>query len=201
MAAAAYLVSPLSSAKQAMQIAAWLALPASLFLAAGCGGGSDKKPKQSTTVAQNEQGKDEETDAAPPPVKKKPKAAQKPAAPEPPAASTTDVRKWNIDDLNAALARKDVQFVFGVLFFGMSKPNDAKRAQELDSLVQKVARLKDDPVPEVPIPAGAFAEADTEPLDAAAKTATTAAAPGAAAGPRRSGSPFRGGARRGDGGK
>ena len=81
--------------------------------------------------------------------------------------------------------------------------DDAKRAEDLDSLVKKVARLTDDPVPEVPIPAGAFAEADTdEPLDTAAKPGTTAAASAAAAS-KRSGSPFRmGGARRGgDGGK
>jgi hypothetical protein len=183
---------------------AWLALPAILFLTTGCGGGTDKKPKQSTSVAQTEQGQDEEKDAAPPPpVKKKAKAVEKPAEPAPLAASKADVKKWNLDDLNAALLRKDVQFVFGVMFYGMSKPNDAKRAEELDALVKKVARLKDDPVAEVPIPPGAFVDVDTdEPLDAAAKTGTTAAAP-AATGPRPTGMPFRGGLRRGrgDGGK
>jgi len=182
---------------------AWLTLPAILFLAAGCGGG-DKKPKQSTTVAQTEQGQDEEKDAAPPPpVKKKQKAVEKPAEPEPPAASTTDVKKWNVDDLNAALLRKDVQFVLGAVFYGLNKPNDAKRAEDLDSLVKKVGRWKDDPVPEVPIPAGALAEADSEPLDSAATPATAADAPAAAAS-KRPGSPLRmGGLRpgRGEGGK
>jgi hypothetical protein len=198
----------LTAARRTLWIAAWLSLPAIALLATGCGGGSDKKPKQSTAVAQNDS-QDDEKDApapAPPPKKKQKAVAVKPAEPEVPAASTTDVRKWKGDDLNAALLRKDVMFVAGVLVYSAAKPNDAKRAEELNSLVQKVARLKDDPVPEVPIPAGAFAAVDPDPLDeTAANPGTTAgAATSAAKGPGRMGGPFRmGGGRpgRGDGGK
>jgi len=199
--------SPLFATRQRLWVAAWLSLPAIALLAAGCGGGSDKKPKQSTAQAQNDS-QDEEKDAPAPPPKKKQKAvAVKVADPEAPAPSTTDVRRWKSEDLNAALIRKDVMFVAGVLFYSASKPNDAKRAEELDTLVKKVARLKDDPVPEVPIPAGALAAVDPDPLDdTPAKPGTTAAAatPPAKAPGGRLGGPFRmggGGPRRGDGGK
>lgn len=190
--------------RRTMELTAWLVLPAILLVAAGCSGGSEKKPNQSTTVAQSDQGSDEEKDVAPPPVKRKlkQKAAQKPAEPEAPAASSNDVRKWKADDLSAALLRKDIQFLPAVMFYGMSKPNDAKRAQELDALLKKVGRLKDDPVPEVPLPAGVLAEVDTESLDTPAK-------PGAAAAPaattdQKGGFRFRMGGRRfgpGGGGK
>ena len=147
------------------------------------------------------------TRPAPPPKRKQKAVAVKAAEPEAPAPSTTDVRKWTGGDLNAALLRKDVMFVAGVLFYSATKPNDPKRAEELDALVKKVARLKDDPVPEVPLPAGALAAVDADPLDdAPAKPGTTAAAATPAAkGPGgRMGGPFRmGGNRgnRGDGGK
>jgi hypothetical protein len=201
--------SPLSAARRTLWIAAWLSLPAIALLATGCGGGSDKKPKQSTATAQNDS-QDEEKDApaaAPPPRKKQKAVAAKPAEPEAPAASTTDVTKWKGDDLNAALLRKDVGFIGAVVYYSAAKPNDAKRAEELDSLAKKVARLKDDPVPEVPIPAGAFAAADPDPLDDTAKPGTTAAAAPAGKGPGgRMGGPFRMGgggraSRGGDGGK
>jgi hypothetical protein len=190
-----------------IQIVSWLALPAILSLAPGCSGSADKKPKASTAVAQSAPAQDaEETDAAPAqPPKKQPKKAveKKPAEPELPAPSTADVTKWKADDLNAALVRKDVKFIMGAMFFGMKQMNSAKSAADLDGLLQKVAKLKDDPAPEVPIPAGLLAEADTdEPADAAAKHGAPAAA-AAAATPKRGGSPFRmGGMRRGgDGGK
>ena len=202
--------SPVSAARRTVWGAAWLAVPALALFTAGCGGGTDKKPKQSTTVAQNESQDDEKDAPAPAPAPKKKQKQKlfdtKPAEAEAPPPSTTDVRKWKGDDLNAALLRKDVMFVAGVLFYSATKPNDAKRAEELDSLVKKVARLKDDPVPEVPIPAGAFAALDVDPTeDGAAKPGTAAAATPAARPGGRMGGPFRMGGgragRAGDGGK
>jgi hypothetical protein len=195
--------SAVFAARQSFWVAGCFALGAFALLAAGCGGG-DKKPKQSTTVAQNDSPDEGEKDAAPaPPPKKKQKAAAvKAEEPEIPAASTKDVTKWDGNELKAALLRKDVMFVTGVAFFGAMRPNDVKRAEELDTLTKKVAALKDDPAPEIPIPAGAFAEADPDPLDTPAKPGTTAGAtsPAAAGGKgARTGGPFRGGGRVGGG--
>ena len=62
-------------------------------------------------------------------------------------------------DLDAALARKDLFFAPAVVLYGARSPNDAKRAGELDALLRRVARMKDDPTIPLPFPPGAFAAA------------------------------------------
>ena len=99
------------------------------------------------------------------------------------------------------MLRKDPLFATAVFVFSVSKPNDPKRAKDLDSLASKIGQWKDDPAPEVPIPAGALAEADTDAADAPAKPG---AAAGTANGPARPGSSVRMGLGRfgrGNGGK
>ena len=162
-----------------VRLAAWLALPALVILAVGCGGGSSKKAKGSTAVAESEQAQEEAApaDALPSVVKKK-KAAAKPAEPTPPAPSTKDISKWQSADLDAALARKDVQFVPAVVLYGVRKPDDAKRADELDSLLRRVGRMKDDsPTIPLPLPAGAFADADNQTAAGQAGSAPAGTAP------------------------
>jgi hypothetical protein len=87
------------------------------------------------------------------------------------------------------LLRKDPQFATAVFVYSVSKPNDPKRAKELDSLAAKIGQWKDDPAPEVPIPPGAFVEADPEAADTPAKPG--AAATPAANAPGRSGTSLR----------
>jgi hypothetical protein len=170
--------------RRPLQMAAWLALPAVLFLAVGCGGGSSKKAKESTTVAAADSSQEEEKEApapAPPPAKKA-KVVAKPAEPELPGASTSDISKWEKPDLEAAFARKDSLFVPAVVLYAARGPNDPKRAEELDSLVHKVARMKDDIAVPLAFPAGAFAAVDTEAAETPAKAnpaATTPARKGA----------------------
>jgi hypothetical protein len=162
-----------------LQMAAWLVLPAVLILAVGCGGGSSKKAKDTTTVAEADTSQEEEKEApAPaPPPKKKFKIVEKAAEPEPSSASTSDFSKWEKPDLEAALTRKDILFTPAVVLYAARGPNDPKRADELDALVRKVARMKDDPSIPLAIPAGAYAAADTESPEAPAKANPAATAP------------------------
>jgi hypothetical protein len=164
--------------RRPLQMAAWLALPAVLFLAVGCGGGSSKKAKDSTAVAQADSSQEEEKEApALAPPAKKAKVVAKPAEPELPGASTSDLSKWEKRDLEAAFARKDILFVPAVVLYAARGPNDPKRAEELDSLVHKVARMKDDTAIPLAIPAGAFAAADTEAAETPAKANPAATTP------------------------
>jgi len=159
-----------------LRLAGWLVVPALLLLAAGCGGGSDKKQKAAAAVADSEPAQEEEKtapaaeEAAAPVVKRKvKKVAEKPVTPEPPGPSTKDFTKWEVADLNGALARKDLRFVLAVVMFSARNPDDAKRAEELESLLSRVAKWKDDPAPiPLALPPGAFGAAGSPPHAAAA---------------------------------
>jgi hypothetical protein len=164
---------------------ACLALPAVLILAVGCGGSSSKKAKDSTTVAEADTSQEEEKEAPAPasPPKKKFKIVEKAAEPEPPGASTSDVSKWEKPDLEAALTRKDILFTPAVVLYSARGPNDPKRAEELDALVRKVARMQDDPSIQLAIPPGAFASADAESAEAPSKANPAATTPATKGGP------------------
>jgi len=164
-----------------------------LLLTVGCGGGSGKKQNASTTVGDSEQAPEEEK-AAPAPAeeapvaKKKVKIAIKPATPEPPAPSKKDVSKWDMADLNAALARRDPLFAPAVVMFSARNPDDSKRTEDLDALVRQVAKLKDDPPPiPLALPSGALA-ASGSPAHAAA--ADSPGQPGVGAVPATKGPKF-----------
>jgi hypothetical protein len=168
-----------------LRLAAWFVLPALLLPAVGCGSGSAKKAKESAVVADAEPAAEEEKPAevVAPVAKKKRKGAEKPAAAQPaakpPAASTNDISKWEVADLDAALARKDLLFVPAVVLYGVRNPGDAKRANELDSLVRQVARMKDDPTIPLAFPPNAFSAADKSAAGSSVKPGrANAAAPG-----------------------
>jgi hypothetical protein len=164
------------------RLATWLVLPTLLMPLAGCGSGSSKKAGDSTAVAQTDQAQEEEKEApapAAPAPKKKQRAALIPAEPDLAAASSNDITKWKSADLDSAILRKDPLFVLAAVVYSANGPNDAKRAGELDALVRKVARLKDDATIPLALPSGVFASADVEAPAAPAKAAgTPAAAPG-----------------------
>jgi hypothetical protein len=185
--------SPLVAIRRPLQTAGWLALPAVLILAIGCGGGSSKKAKDSTTVAEADTSQEEEKEAPAPPLKKKANVVAKAAEPEVVVASTSDVTKWEKPDLESALTRKDVLFAPAVVMYAARGPNDPKRGEELDALVRKVARMKDDPSILLAIPAGAFAAADTESAEAPAKANAAAPAPAQKGMPTTRFGRFRGG--------
>jgi hypothetical protein len=168
-------------ARRLLILTAWLSVSGLLTLAGGCGGGSAKKAKESTAVAEAQPAQEEEKDAAaeaPPPAAKKKKQAFvmiPPAKVEAPAApSTDDITKWKAADLDAAFARKDFRFAPAVVFYSVANRDDAKRAEELEQLAQKVARMKDDSAIPVPFPPGAFTASEKQ-------SAATLAQPGAAA--------------------
>jgi hypothetical protein len=149
-----------------LRLAAWFVLPALLLPAVGCA----KKPKESAVVADAEPAAEEEKPAevVAPVAKKKKKGAEKPAAAQPPAASTNDISKWEVADLDAALARKDLLFVPAVVLYGVRNPGDAKRANALDALVRQVARMKDDPTIPLALPPNAFGGANKSPAGSSA---------------------------------
>jgi hypothetical protein len=161
---------------RAFHLTVWLVCAGLVALTAGCGSGSAKK-NESTAGAANQSAQEEDKEAAEeapaPPIKKKHK--QKPveiaANAEPAAPSSKDIRKWKAADLDAAFVRKDLMFVPAVVVYSMSDRNDAKRAADLDQLVRKVARMKDDSKIPLPLPPGSFA-AENQP--AAAKAAPAA---------------------------
>ena len=65
-------------------------------------------------------------------------------------------------------------FIPAVVVYSVANREDAKRAEELEELAQKVARMKDDSAIPVPFPPGAFTAAEKQ-------SAATLAQPGAAA--------------------
>jgi hypothetical protein len=166
--------------RRRLRLTGWLVLPALLLLATGCGGGSGKKQNASAAVDNSEPAQEEEKAApaaeeeAAPVVKRKGKfkLAEKPATPEPPAPSNKkDVSKWDMTDLNAALARRDLWFAPAVVLFSARDPNDSKRAEDLDALVRRVAKLKDDPPPiPLALPPSTLAASGSPPHAAAADT-------------------------------
>lgn len=92
-------------------------------------------------IAFNKKGKDQ-----------KEAANQEEAAKTPEVQSSKDLSKWGLADLKAALNRKDIRFFAGVFLFGMSKPRDMSRATDLNVLLREVAKLKDDPKIDLPLP-------------------------------------------------
>jgi hypothetical protein len=164
---------------RALRLGGWLILPAMLLLAVGCGGGSSKKQVADSGQAQ-EENKDAPAEEEAAPVVKKKVRIQVPAAPavaEQPAPSKKDPTKWDMTDLNAALARKDLLFVPAVVMYSARNPTDEKRAAELDALVQRVAKLKDDPPPiPLAIPSSAVAAVGS-PAPAAAAAVPAPAQP------------------------
>jgi hypothetical protein len=178
----------LTKPKRGFHVAAWFACLAILLPLAGCG--SAKKSKDAA-VAQAEPAQEEAkeegaaAEAPPPPAKKASKfkfikAPEKAADSPPPAASTKDFMKWNTADLDAAIARKDLLFIPAVIAYSAGGAEDATRAAELDDLVHKVGRMKDDPTIPLPLPAGPHAAATqqagaptTEPSPAATPAAPT----------------------------
>ncbi len=83
------------------------------------------------------------------------------AAPAAPAASSKKPDQWEIEDLQAALKRLDPQFALAVVLFGVRHAADAKGATALDSLVQQVAKLKDDPSVTAPLQFSGLARVTT----------------------------------------
>jgi hypothetical protein len=170
------------------------AIAAMAVLAAGCGG-SSKTPTAASGGGDSGQAQAQEEEkaapagdaAAPAPVAKRRnklialKTADTAAVPPPPP-SNKDFSKWEMADLDAALARRDLMFVPGAVMFSVRDLNDAKRAQELAELAQRVAKLKDDPtiplaMPSAASPVGAKAPQAGAPAAAAPAAATPVATP------------------------
>jgi hypothetical protein len=164
---------------RALRLAGWFVLPALLLLAAGCGGGSSKKQIADSGQAQEEEkaAPVAEEEAAPVVRKRgKLKVAEKPATPEPPVRSNKDVAKWDMADLNAALVRRDLLFLPAVVLFSARNPDDSKRAEDLDALLRRVAKLKDDPTIPLAMPSSAVAASGSPSAAAPAQPAVAAPA-------------------------
>jgi len=154
--------------RSAVRLAGWLTLPAALLLAVGCGGGSDKKQKAVAVAESSGDDDDKEApsqEAAPAP-KKKAKVVVQAEEPEPAPPAVHDINKWDLAQLNAALNRRDPQFAMAAILFSARDAADAKRAADLDSLLQKVAKIKDDASIPLALPPGAFTGGDKSPVAA-----------------------------------
>jgi len=168
-----------------LRLAAWFVLPALLLPAVGL---RQRLPQESEGIGRRCRcragcGRREAGGSGRTGRQKEAKGAEKPAAAQPaakpPAASTNDISKWEVADLDAALARKDLLFVPAVVLYGVRNPGDAKRANELDSLVRQVARMKDDPTIPLAFPPNAFSAADKSAAGSSVKPGrANAAAPG-----------------------
>jgi len=135
-----------------------------LCISAGCGGGSTSGPQPPATTSASEVKSEE--DANPAEAKaadlakgkkwKIGKPDEKASPPAPPLKN--DISKWAIADIDAALARNNLMFVPGLMVYSARRPDDSKRAAELEGLLRRVAKMKDDPNPSLALalPPGAF---------------------------------------------
>jgi hypothetical protein len=123
-------------------------------LALGCGNGSSKpQVSEAKNRADSEPADPPQEEApAPKPVAKKFKVAPKSAEPDLAPLPSKDPRQWKIADLQRAISRKDPMFSLAAFMYG-SKPNDSKRAGELDALLGQIAKMSDDANITVPIAA------------------------------------------------
>jgi len=134
-----------------------LTLGAALILsAAGCG--KVDKPRQTAEEAAQAE-KKAEAAAAPvePPKPEKKKEEPKPAPVVEVRHVPADPTKWVLADLQAGLTNHDIRFVPAVVFFSLQHANDANKATELKALLETAGKMKDDPNPQVPLPAAPVA--------------------------------------------
>jgi hypothetical protein len=140
---------PVRYAWQAAGSRGWLLLGICLALTApGCG---SKSKTPAPTVAADAEQKAQEPAEKPPAIaeKKPPVVAAPPAAPV--RHVPQDVTKWQLADLQAALAAHDLRFVMAVLVFSVQNRNGQKEAQDLKALLASAGQMKDDPSIALPL--------------------------------------------------
>jgi hypothetical protein len=136
---------------------AWQAVgPRGLLLLCVClaltapGCGSKSKTSAHAVAADAEQKAEEPAEKPPAKVEKKP-----PVVVAPPAAPMRrvpqDVTKWQLADLQSALAAHDLRFVMAVLVFSLQNRTGEKEAQDLKALLASAAQMKDDPNISLPL--------------------------------------------------
>jgi hypothetical protein len=116
--------------------------------APGCG--SKSKTPAHTVAADAEQKAEEPAEKPPAKVEKKPPVVVAPPAP-PVRHVPQDVTKWQLADLQAALAVHDLRFVMAVLMFSVQNRNGQKEAQDLKALLASAGQMKDDPSIALPL--------------------------------------------------